>query len=606
MKRLVFILLILFSIVIISAQLEIGEPVLSGKGQCIINSNNIITVSAIYNIELNSIDSLLNENLKHVVRSDEYILLCDYNDNIDILKIESGNANYLASINVSYNINNIVFTYPLVFVETFSKTMIYNITGDSVREIVNRKDFNINNAINTISRYIVLAENGRELLHCSINSDSFIINDTININITDALFRSNYKLACAVSDSFVDCYQVNDTMLNLVLSFNVKRPISDVFEIDSNFIFVSNDSIFLFENPMVYEFNCIDSTFFNENITDIGIINDSMYILTDYNLYKTTGKYSLNIIDTIKIAYNLKGIMHRENDFIIWADSSLYTYNPITDSFNLFLSDIYGKNIIDEKIINEDSSVYLVLNDTLKRINVSSIPVSLYEDNNKLYYTDNKYNVYYTDTDSIDSLIFKSGYPVFDILKVDNDYLFANGYYGYNLMNSTSSIIYSYFSGDEAFDVNSVKAGYLLSTVNNILLVDTLFNIISTNENHYISDFRTDTSILVVSNSNILECSDSIVNICNSNDYFGFTHISMNSIGGALILKSDVLLKVNYDNTGFPMYRSKPINKENLSNSIIYDVCGRKLLNKNMLSKLKPGIYFIINKDIQEKVFILK
>ena len=357
---------------------------------------------------------------------------------------------------------------------------------------------------------------------------------------------------------------------------------------------------------MVYEFNCIDSIPFNENIKDVDIINDSMYILTDYNLYKTTGKYSLNIIDTTKVAYNLKGIMHRENDFIIWADSSFYTYDPITDSFNLLLANIYGKNIIDEKIINKDSSIYLVLNDTLKRINVSAIPVSLYEDNNKLYYSDNKYNVYYSDTDSIDSLIFKSGYPIFDILKVDNDYLFANGYYGYNLMNGTGNIIYSYFSGDEAFNVNSVKAGYLLSTINNILLVDTLFNIISTNENRYISDFKTDTSLLIVSNGSILECNDSIVSIYNSYDYFDLTHISMNSVCGALILKSDVLLKVNYVSSGFPMYRSKPMKKNNIDNNFVYDVCGRKLLKENTLSELKPGIYFIINKDIQEKVFILK
>ncbi|MCK4524355.1 hypothetical protein KAU15_05465, partial [candidate division WOR-3 bacterium] len=556
MKRFVFLLIILLSIIVISKQLEIDKIILSGKGQCIINSNRIVSASAIYDVESSMIDSLLGENLKHTVRSDEYILLCDHNNNIDILKIESGNINHLASINISYDINNIIFAYPLIFIETFSKTMIYDITGDIVSEIINRRDFNINNAVNIISRYIVLAENGRELLHCIINSDSLIINDTLNVNITDALFKSNYKFACAVSDSFVDCYQTNDTTLNLVFTFNVKRPIKDVFEIDSNFIFISKDSIFIYENPMVYEFNCIDSISFNENIKDVNIINDSMYILTDYNLYKTTGKYSLNIIDTTKVAYNLKGIMHRENDFIIWADSSFYTYDPITDSFNLLLANIYGKNIIDEKIINKDSSIYLVLNDTLKRVNVSAIPVSIYEDNNKLYYSDNKYNVYYSDIDSIDSLIFKSGYPIFDILKVDNDYLFANGYYGYNLMNGTGNIIYSYFSGDEAFNVNSVKAGYLLSTINNILLVDTLFNIISTNENRYISDFKTDTSLLIVSNGSILECNDSIVSIYNSYDYFDFTHISMNSVCGVLILKSNILLKVNYVSSGFPMYRS--------------------------------------------------
>ncbi len=606
MKRFVFLLIILLSIIVISKQLEIDKIILSGKGQCIINSNRIVSASAIYDVELSMIDSLLGENLKYTVRSDEYILMCDHNDNIDILKIESGNINYLASINIGYDINNIVFAYPLIFIETFSKTIIYNITGDIVNEIINRKDFNINNAINIISRYIVLAENGRELLHCTIDTDSFIINDTINVNITDALFKSNYKFACLVSDSLVDCYQTNDTTLNLVFTFNVKKPIKDVFEIDSNFIFISKDSIFIYENPMVYEFNCIDSISFNENIKDVDIINDSMYILTDCNLYKTTGKYSLNIIDTTKIAYNLKGIMHRENDFIIWADSSLYTYDPITDSFNLLLANIYGKNIIDEKIINEDSSIYLVLNDTLKRVNVSAIPVSIYEDNNKLYYSDNKYNVYYSDTDSIDSLIFKRGYPVFDILKLGTGYLFANGYYGYNKTDSIGNIVYSYLLGDEAFNVNSVKGGYLLSTINNILLVDTLFNIISTNSNHYIGNFRTDTSLLIVSNNSILECSDSIISIYNSNDYFDLTYISMNSVCGALILKSDVLLKINYVSSGFPIYRSKPINKENLDNSIIYDVCGRKLFNKTKLLKLKPGIYFIINKDIQEKVFILK
>ncbi len=591
--------------------LEINSIISPGSGKKLISDSLFINNIGVYT--LNTVDPYLyfNKNMKYFDKSDSIFIISDKNDRIDIYKFTDISAQLIDNI-YSDSISGILYEENLLYINRDPECEAYYYEDQYIRKkLVNRENIHLEEIIKFNNTYIALSKNNKNIYIMHIRNDTITFSLQEFLRENDIIFKNSYYLISYSKDRLI-YYIVTDSSISYYTAQYVFPDIEEVYykDMDTLIAFEKNKQLYFYSMYSNSYFLLSDSININEDIMDVKVFNDSIYILTKKNIIV----YDLSYQEIRKnpISKNINNIVNYDNSTLIQIEDTIYKYDYNNDTF-LFMDSIYNvEYIVDSCIVLSDSDFYFISNDTLIKHSFNDRIVCTYKVDSFLYYTNTNNEVYKFNLNTdINQYLFTSNYPIYDFIINNDTFLISSGFYGLKYFDINGKCINEEFYSHFLSSIN-IKDTVLFLDANN----RGFYIKYSSNTNYYspnVSDFyKTDNLFYIITKNNIFSYNDSLEDsIINTGDYYDFKELSfINDSTGLLLLNNNILLKMTNYSTG-KNEKIYPIDTiYNNSYNCIYDISGRIVKNEQMLIntiKMKPGIYFVKSyKNNTKKILILK
>ncbi len=611
MKRLIIFLFIIFIFTSIFS-LEINSIICPGEGVKLISNSLFINQVGVYNTNTVSSYLLFDKNIKYFDKLDSIFIISDKNNTINVYKTTNTSVQLIDNI-YSDSINSIIYADNLIYINKYEKCEAYKYESEYNRiKLINRNNLHLRNIVKFNNTYIALSEDGHNIYTMNI------INDTIEFSLQEFLrensiiFTNNNYLISYSRDRFI-YYVVNDSSINYYTAQYLFPDIEEIFyeNTDTFIVLEKNKTLFFYSEYSPSYYLLQDSITFSEDIRDVKIINDSIFVLTKNNFYIFDFLYQQ--IKKESINKNIKDIINYNSSSLVYINDSIFRYDYGGDSFISMDSLSNISYIIDSCMFLYDSFFYIIQNDTFIKHSFNNRIKSVYTADSFIYYSDMNNNIYkYNLNTDINTFLFTINYPVYDLIVNNDTFCITAGYYGLKYYDTLGNIL------DEEFYSNFLS---------NMKTKDTLLFISANTKGFYIkhSDsidyytsnvmdfYKTDNLFYIITKENIFSYSNNTLedSIINTGDYHDFLQLSfINDSMGLLLLNKGILLELNNISSG-KNEKIFPIDTiYDNSYNCIYDVSGRIVKNGQTLintTKIRPGIYFIKSKKNKtKKILILK
>lgn len=593
MLRFLISLFCILSAMTVFPEFYTGKPMITGNALQNTDNGHIITVTALIDNNLN-VEKYFSNNIAGALEKEGYLFIWDYDNHIDIYEnIIAGTL--MHSLDVDDSIHALFYGNDMLIVQTQRQTEFYYMDSLHLTSIRSPFNLHINDAAFLRDVICVSANNGNMIINVSIEPSGMELNDTVYAYGTDALVVNNFDILCAFRDTLIEYYLVTDSTIGLYSQHEGGRDIHDYRVINDMFYCWSDDYLYILDNDLVFSMQCLDSLYIEFNILDIDSSNNSISILSDNDLYYTANVDDLTLSDSTHIADDILSVFEYRNDYLIWTDNGLKCFDTYSDCLYMFNDSLLPLYAINDHVITDDTAAYFMHNDSLFAVKLNEYPVSISHVNNNVLYADADYNIY-----SNDSMLMRSVYPVLGISRY-RGLITANGYYGFTKRDVFGLLKWNTYPGIHCLFIDSTSGGMLMATDDNILLADTMGSIKQEYTTNMKGIFRTDTVLYINSTSSIIAADDSLTDVLYDNNYHGICMIALGDMRGAMLIKGNALIELNYEITGFNEPISSSIDNNKHTNYIIYDIMGRFRGLKNASNNLK-GVYFIRNGEETEKM----
>lgn len=549
------------------------------KGNYKFNDNNILfspnpietIINKIYSLGNNIyyFDTILSPNHpKKISYKNSNIA---YNTYINILE-DKLNLNNLSNLKYSYsNFLSISNNYLL-------NSNIYNNNINYSNSIINYKNLNINYQLYNRDLNIIFTENkinNYNLLDSFIKlNGNYIINQSIiktnSLSNSDYSF-SNYRLSSNIYDLLSNIYNLTNTYSNISL----------------NLINFTSNSMILSSNNLISILNGYSNIDYN---SDIIIKIASNNLQSTSNIYLDTRNYHLNISNIKKIIENNNYLLNANNDIINMSNNFILTnnyynsikniqiidfINPLNSNYYYAMNNsnnldfLYSKLFINSNLYNISKNISLNISEILlnksdkiyKSISTDKNSYLIYATNNNTIASNNYSNISNITNDIINysnliiditnnSNIINTHFLNISNLKIhindnnnSNHYFFRDNYdknlgsisnniYNYSLINNNYSSNINYISSNIFNTLSNVYNYiniYLIKTINNKSIINTLYNNSSNIFHNLINIYGSNNYIIDINNiintANINKLITSNINIITSNFYYNISNI---------------------------------------------------------------------------------
>lgn len=571
------------------------------------NSNIFLTeIGFFYDDDFKTPFKTFTSNVKKCLRTDSFFVILYENNFLEIYSLDSVPF-LLYSDYIDSGIKSI-FASENYIIFNVSNTLnyLYSFQNGNLLKIKNFNITNINDFYSNKDKLFFVTNESKiikfgEIIDTIFYNKNFLANDN-----TTALFFNRFNTIITTTDgkNLLFMRIENDSLKPL---YNVpdNRIYERCFDVDSFLVLKNSDSLFIRIVIDSFVTFSVDSFEFKDDLVDLFIENDTLFINTGSRILK----YPLgvrNLIAGQKFTKNLKGILNNGNLTGFYSDDSFYTF--IDDS----IISVKNKNrqlFQNQEILVNYYQIIFGETDSFSEVGIDFVVKNVKNYKNGFFILDNNLNLKYFDREYYKlKNVYTSNYDFIDLEREGDSFFLVSGQNGIFIIDTLGKVLKTFIDGSFYHRIVSYRDTLvLISDFNNIKFFYRDLSLIKT---FYISEFKNikslnDTGIIVITK-------DSLIYYRNNFEKMNLKFFDLKNVKDVilkdsnkmyLLLRNGAVLIFKLDFVNTREKNEKPDNTKNTLKikKLWYDITGRKIFDLR-----NRKIIFQIDIDGKRKILRFK
>jgi|GEM_PF-3878928 hypothetical protein len=608
MKRALILFILILSTSLFSEQWQISSILDIGKGEHLIYKDIALTHVGAFDLgDSNNPIFLFNGNMKSIDFDNGFLALLNYDNTVKIYKVEDSVITYRYSFSPPASAISLSLTDSLLLIKGENADYLMKIDTLPAEIIPGFNLSYIDFIAKNDSQLVIVRNNGEMITYGYLNSGKFVLKNSLFADNAAFFLKNDYgHYFSNAEEGKLLFYSIANDSLRELFDSSTLHDFVNGFSFDTMFALLTEDSIYFIRFYDAFNYNYIDSMKSIEGLTDIRIEDDTVYLLSDNELYKREMFSS----DDTSIIYSkgFSGVLSNNRTFYLFSKDMIFSYDTLLTLKELKSGFLFTKNFC---AVYDDSTLCYTDDDSIIQVNLPFIPSAFQIKDDSIYVSSKNNAIFAKETSDMNfTLMSYLNFPVYDFCMYEGKIFTAAGFYG-SCRADINGMSQSTF-GDIGFINNIFIAdNELFAGVGNdlIIKIDTNLNIIDTVfEGQFISSSSTTLRQIITTDDSVIIMDSTFTSLIPYiTDYKGIYEAALIDTEAIMIFRDGATVLLNKNIT---LKREEPTRiigtKPVKLKDSVFDINGR---SRSLLKTgYNSGIYFIYdtNREQFEKILKIK